>query len=390
MDFPRLLSKPDQTFFLFGPRGTGKSTWLKQILPAVHRLDLLDTSLALQLTREPHRLESLIGEVPSGHWVVIDEIQKIPALLDEVHRLIEKRKWRFALSGSSARKLKRGGANLLAGRALRRNLEGFSFAELGSAWDLNHALEWGSLPQIWNNRKSAADILDAYFHNYLKEEIREEGVVRQYPPFLRFLSIAGQLNGQVVNGSNVSRDAMVPRSSVDGYFSILVDTLLGHFLSAYQPRLKVRERAHPKFYWFDPGVARAAAGRLFDPVESSVKGFSLEAWIYHELRVYNEAHGKHRPISYYHTTGNNEIDFVVETRPAQSGKPAHLVCIEAKLSTRWDSVWERPIRQLRDSGGAKIEHMIGVYGGTQILHTKGFLVMPVYDFLKRLHTGEFF
>lgn len=390
MPYPRLLSKPAQSFFLFGPRGTGKSTWLDQVLPEAVRLDLLDTSLALELTREPHRLEAVIGDPPPRRWVVIDEIQKIPSLLDEVHRLIEKRKWPFALSGSSARKLKRGGANLLASRALRRRLEGLTFAELGTDWDLDHALAWGSLPQVWNSRSDAAEILDAYFHNYLKEEIREEGIVRQYPPFLRFLAIAGQLNGQVVNASNISRDAMVPRSSVDGYFSILSDTLLGHFLPAYQPRLKVRERAHPKFYWFDPGVARAAGGRLFTAPEPSLQGFALEAWIYHELRVYNETARRHRPMFYYHTTGQNEIDFVIESAPAQAHQPPRVVCIEVKHAERWNSSWEKPIRALRALSDIHVDRMVGVYRGARVLRSEGFEVFPVAEFLKRLHQGDFF
>ena len=142
-DIPRLLAPPTRSFFLFGPRGTGKSTWLKQAFPAAPRLDLLDASLYLELARDPHRLEAIIGNHPANSWVVLDEIQKAPALLDEVHRLIESRRWRFALCGSSARKLRRGGANLLAGRALTLNMEGFSAAELGSKFDPDFSTDWG-------------------------------------------------------------------------------------------------------------------------------------------------------------------------------------------------------------------------------------------------------
>lgn len=386
----RLLELPAQTFFLFGPRGTGKSTWLKRKLPQALRFDLLDSSIALQLTREPHRLEALLGTATGRDWIIIDEIQKIPALLDEVHRLIESRELRFALSGSSARKLKRGGANLLANRAIRRQLEGYTFAELGRRWDWTTALEWGGLPSLWNTPTQAAELLDAYLNNYLREEIREEGIVRQYAPFLRFLAIAGQLNGQVINASNIAREALVPRSSVDGYFTILTDTLVGHFLPAYQPRLKVRERAHPKFYWFDPGVARAAAGRLFDPMESSAKGFALETWIFHELRVFNESRRKHRPISYYHTTGQNEIDFIIEVRPARDNAPPRVICVEAKLSSRWNPLWERPARELAASKKILVERMIGVYCGRETLTSNGFHVWPINEFLRRLHAGDIF
>ena len=166
---------------------------------------------------------------------MLDEIQKIPALLDEVHRLMETRRWRFALCGSSARKLRRGGANLLAGRAITLNMEGFSAAELGAAFDLEFSLNWGLLPFIQLERSNATDILEAYVSTYLKEEIREEGLVRNVPPFLRFLNVAGQLNGQPVHGQNIAREAALPRSTVDTYFSILIDTLLGHFFASLAP-----------------------------------------------------------------------------------------------------------------------------------------------------------
>ena len=146
----RLLKRPDRSFFLFGPRGTGKSTWLQQVLPEAFRLDLLDASLFLELSRDPHRLEALVGKRPARSWVALDEIQKVPALLDEVHRLMESRRWRFALCGSSARKLRRGGANLLAGRALTLSMESFSAAELGDEFDLDFALNWGQLPFVRN------------------------------------------------------------------------------------------------------------------------------------------------------------------------------------------------------------------------------------------------
>jgi predicted AAA+ superfamily ATPase len=195
--------------------------------------------------------------------------------------------WRFALCGSSARKLRRGGVNLLGGRAITRYLDAFSFKELKKAFDVKFSLQWGFLPYVQLDRENAADILKAYVNTYIKEEIKEEGIVRRLPPFLRFLNIAGQLNGQLINRHNISREAAVPRSTVDVYFSILEDTLLGHFLPAYRPNIKVREQTHPKFYWFDPGVARAAAGFVYDPVDRLWMGTALENLIYHELRVYN-------------------------------------------------------------------------------------------------------
>lgn len=386
----RLLQPPDHSFFLFGPRGVGKSTWLKQVLPEAMYVDLLDASLFLELTRNPHALEALVDARPAAAWVILDEIQKVPALLDEVHRLMETRRWKFALCGSSARKLRRGGVNLLGGRAVTRHLDSFASAELGDGYDPDFATEWGCLPAVQLNRKAAADLLSAYVNTYLKEEIREEGLVRRIPPFVRFLAVAGQLNGQAVNGQNISRDAGVPRSSVDAYFSILQDTLLGHFLPTYAPQVKVRERTHPKFYWFDPGVARAAAGLLFDPVDRAWKGTALETLIFHELRVFNEVHQRHRPIAYYRTAAGVEIDFVIETGKRTLSAPAHVVCIEVKLAAKWDRKWERSMRDLSVQSGLRVDRMIGVYTGPRVYRYDGVDVLPVVHFLEQLHQGKVF
>jgi uncharacterized protein len=386
----RLLDLPDYSFFLFGPRGVGKTTWLREVLFDALFFDLLDSSLYLELSRSPGTLEAMIGNLPKDSWIVIDEIQKIPNLLDEVHRLMETRGWKFALSGSSARKLRRGGTNLLGGRAVTRNLDAFSCKELGEAFDAEFSLQWGFLPYVQFDRKNAPDILNSYVNTYIKEEIKEEGIVRNLPPFLRFLNIAGQLNGQLVNGQNIAREASVPRSSVDVYFSILEDTLLGHFLPAYRPNVKVREQAHPKFYWFDPGVARAAAGLIFDPVDRLWKGRALENMIYHELRVYNLTQNKNRQISFYRTGSGVEIDFVIETRKRQPPSNAHIVCVEVKMSERWDRRWERPMRSLSNSGRIHVVKMIGVYTGKRAYHFDGVDVLPVEDFLERLHQGDIF
>ena len=384
----RLLPVPKRSFFLFGPRSVGKSTWVRNKMPDAFVLDLLDSSLFLELSQQPSRLEAMIGGRKKGSWVVLDEIQKIPALLDEVHRLMELRGWRFVLCGSSARKLRRSGTNLLAGRALSRHLGPFSFAELGDSFSLDFSLEWGLLPIVQTDRKHSRDILSAYVNTYIKEEIREEGAIRNLAPFLRFLGIAGLMNGQSVNGQNISREAAVPRSSVDSYFSILEDTLLGHFLPAYRPRVKVREQAHPKFYWFDTGVARAAAGLLFDPADRLWKGVALETLIFHELRTYNEIKQKHRQIFYYRTASGVEIDFLIETRKALHGAPPRVVTIEVKLSEKWDRKWEQPMRSLQQLNGIKIERMFGVYMGPRSYDFGGLQVLPVTEFLKQLYAGK--
>jgi predicted AAA+ superfamily ATPase len=386
----RLLKLPDRSFFLFGPRGVGKTTWLRSALSEAVYFDLLDSSLFLELSQNPASLGPMVGDRPEKTWVVIDEIQKIPALLDEVHRLIESREWRFALCGSSARKLRRGGVNLLGGRAVTRHLEAFSFKELGQAFDVKFSLQWGVLPYVQLDRENAADILNAYVHTYIKEEIKEEGIVRSLPPFLRFLNIAGQLNGQLINRYNIAREAAVPRSTVDVYFSILEDTLLGHFLPAYRPNLKVREQTHPKYYWFDPGVARAAAGLVFDPVDRLWMGIALENLIYHELRVYNLTQNRNRPWFFFSNGAGSEIDFVIETRKRRQAAVAHIVCLEVKLAEKWNRRWERPMRSLHAHKNIHVDKMVGIYTGNRAYHFDGVDVLPLADFIERLHDGHIF
>lgn len=386
----RQLEAPDRSFFLFGPRGTGKSTWLKHHFQHAKRMDLLRSSLQLQLASDPGKLEALVGDVPAGSWVVLDEVQKVPALLDEVHRLIEERQWRFALCGSSARKLRRGGVNLLAGRAVTLTMEPFTSLELGSVFDLDSALAWGLLPIVYADLSEAPATLDAYLETYLREEIRAESAVQRLQPFARFLSIAGQLSGQILNVQNVAREAAVPRATVAGYFDILAQTLLTHPLPAYRPGVKVREATHPKFFWVDSGIARAATGLAFDPVDRTWLGQSLETLIYHELRTYNQVAGRHRRIAYYRTAAGVEIDFVVETRKRLSERPAQIVCIEVKMAEQWNRKWERPLRDIKKTPGIEVSRTIAVYTGPDPLHFDGLDVLPVELFLEQLHAGEVF
>lgn len=386
----RLLPVPEHSFFLFGARGTGKSTWLREVLPDAYRLDLLDTSLQLELMAEPHRLEAIIGRREEDSWIVLDEVQKIPALLDEVHRLLETKSWRFALCGSSARKLKRGGANLLAGRAVTMRMEPFSFAELKDQFYLERVLEWGAMPILHGKKGFEKEILKAYVETYIREEIREEGAVRKLAPFLRFLPVAGMLNGQIVNSENTAREAGVPRSTVDTYFSVLIETLLGHFLPAYRPGFKVREVAHPKFFWMDTGVARAAADLLGDSLAADWRGAALETLVFHEIRCWNDSSGKNRPVAYYRTGAGAEIDFIVETQKKQSDQVPHVVCIEVKHAKIWQRKWERPMREMAAQKACVVERMIGVYRGERTYSFNGLDVLPVEEFLRQLHQGGVF
>ena len=303
---------------------------------------------------------------------------------------MEMKKWRFALCGSSARKLKRGGANLLAGRALTLSMEGFGVAELNEAFELDHALSWGTLPLVHEEPEIAADILAAYVNTYLKEEIQAEGLIRNVPPFLRFLAIAGQINGQALNIRNISREVAVARNTVDTYFSILTDPLVGHILPAWRPGLKVREAAQPKFYWFDPGVARGAAGLLQDPTDRVWQGISLETLVFQELRIYNETSRKHRRITYYRTPAGVEIDFIVETAAKISGKVPEVLAIEVKRSDRWQREWAKHMLNLANTKNVRVKRMIGVYCGEKIYKFGDVEVYPFKDFVHALTAGDFY
>jgi predicted AAA+ superfamily ATPase len=215
-------------------------------------------------------------------------------------------------------------------------------------------------------------------------------LVRNVAPFVRFLSVVGQLNGQIVNGHNISREAAVPRMTVDSYFGILDDTLLAAFLQAWKPGLKVREISHPKFYWFDPGVARAAAGLLRDSVDRAWLGTALETLVFHELRVYNETSHKHRPISYYRTPAGVEIDFIIETKKKQARSKPHVVAIEVKLAEKWDQAWNKAMLDMQSQEGVIVDKMVGVYLGSHPYTFGDVAVMPLPTFLKAVYEGSIF
>ncbi|MBM4395764.1 MAG: ATP-binding protein [Deltaproteobacteria bacterium] len=389
-EFRRLVEVPGRSFFLFGPRGVGKSFWLRRALESRRVFDLLDTRLQLEFARAPYLLEARIGEVEPGAWIWLDEVQKVPALLDEVHRLMETRGLRFALSGSSARKLLRQGADLLAGRAITRRMEPLCSRELADAFDVRASLEWGCLPLVVGDPSNARDILTSYVHTYIREEVREEGLVRKIEPFLRFLEVAGMMNGRVLNAENVARDAQVPRRSVVSYFEILEGTLMGHRLPAWQPRIAVREVAHPKFYWFDPGVARAAAGMAFEAADPSWLGFSLETLVFHELRVHNHVAARECRIAYYRTRAGAEVDFVIESRRGTGDRKPQVVLVETKLAKRWDRSWESAMRHVAASGKVEVAGMYGVYLGESSYRFDDVKVLPVREFLDAVHGDRVF
>jgi len=260
LDLPGLLAK--KSHFLLGPRQTGKTTLIRHALPETPRYDLLETATWLALSQNPGRLAEELS--PGTATVVIDEIQRLPQLLNEVHRLIEERGVRFLLTGSSARALRRGGVNLLGGRARTRVLHPLTRGELGARFDLERALIHGTLPSIWFSDDPRAD-LDAYAGAYLQQEVVFEGAARNLPAFSRFLRVAALANGQIVNFTTVASDAQVPRTTIYEYFEVLRDTLLLFEVPAWRRPRKRKPLVSSKFYFFDIGAANALAGRRPDP-----------------------------------------------------------------------------------------------------------------------------
>lgn len=312
------LTNPSKinSFFLFGPRGTGKSTLVAGHLESTTHLsiNLLVANERLHLAANPDSLESRITE--GIEWVYIDEIQRVPALLDTVHRLIEERKVQFALTGSSARKLKAGGANLLAGRAFVYELYPLTSYELGDAFDLTHTLSWGMLPKLLELKADSdkRDFLEAYALTYLQEEIWEEHLIRNLLPFRKFLQVAAQSNGKIINYSKIAADVRVDVKSVQQYYRILEDTLLGFFLEPHHRSLRKRQRANPKFYLFDVGVWRALTSTYSQGFTTSSLGFGniFEHFLISEMRALNRSLKKGYEFFFYRKNETFEVDLIIE------------------------------------------------------------------------------
>ena len=327
--FERSLPLPDpgqESFFLWGPRQTGKSTLLKRRYPEARRIDLLKADEFRRYAVHPELLRQEIeAEAPRpGRQVVIDEIQKVPALLDEVHWLIENRGLHFALCGSSARKVRRGAANLLGGRALRYHLHGLTAREIGSGFDLTRMLNHGYLPRMYEAGRPNR-LLDAYVADYLREEIAAEGLVRNLPAFAGFLDAAALGDGAMINCSTIARECGVSSNTVKGYFRILEDTLLGRSLPAWRKRPKRRTIGAPKFYFADVGVVNRLARRGDLVPGSELYGLAFENWVFHELSAFIDYREWDGELAYWRLAGGTEVDFVLGDMQ---------VAVEAKASAR--------------------------------------------------------
>lgn len=370
-----------RSFFLFGPRGTGKSTWIRSQFPDALVFNLLAPENMVLYERDPTQFRNEVLARPRGAWIVVDEVQRVPKLLDEVHYLMEEEGYkRFVLSGSSARKLKRGGVNLLAGRATLRALFPLTTAEMAFSVPTAQLLRYGSMPLSVTAEDDEAreEFLRAYVTMYLSEEVRAEGLVRDLGGFSRFLQVASLTAAQTTNVSAIARDAGVSRETARGYFDILVDTLVGNWLPAYRPRAKVKEVALPKFYWFDAGVLHAAAGGFDQPLSADWDGVLLEHLVLHEIRSYMAYNRVKGSLGYWATPSGSEVDFVW-------WRGTDMVAIEVKSARRYRREFRSGISSLL--AGASARTYI-VYRGNAELDVEGTRVLPVDVFLRRLHDGD--
>ncbi len=371
--YPRLLSAPRGSFFLFGVRGVGKTTWVRTALPDAHVVDLLDESRFQALAANPGLLALELEAVPRDRVVVLDEVQRVPALLNEVHRAIERSRRRFALLGSSARRLKTAHTNLLAGRATVRTMYPLVPAELGRDFDLERVLRFGSIPLVWQADDPRAT-LEAYVQLYVREEVRAEALVRNLPGFLRFLPVAALIHGQAINVAGLARDAAAARTTVEGYLGILQDTLLATLLPAFEARLRVRERRHPKLYWVDPGIVRAAKKQL-GPVALEERGPLLEGWILTVLRAHNTEGEVFEDVSYWAPAQalQTEVDFLLR-------RGRQYLALEIKARSRFSAEQLSGLRAI--AGLPRLVRRVLVHLGDRRLKTEdGIEIWPLNVFL---------
>lgn len=376
--FKRLLELPlkgRDSLFLFGPRGTGKTKWLKTHLPDPYvYIDLLDPLTFRQLHAKPERLRTMIEPQFDG-WIVIDEVQKIPELLDEVHRLIESENKRFVLTGSSARKLKREGVNLLAGRAIRYNMYPLVIQELGDAFTLDHALQLGMLPATYTY-DDPKGYLATYVDTYLREEVLPEGLTRNFSAFTRFLEVASFSQGGIVNYSEIAREVGVERQVVQNYFSILRDLLLSYSLPAFTKRAKRKLIITEKFYYFDVGVYHYLRPRGILDSQSEVEGASLETLFYQSILAIIECFKLDHKVYYWRTIAGVEVDFVAYGEN-------NLIAFEIKHAQVISPKMLRGLKNFKED--YPVAQLYILYLGNEVLYlNEGIIALPFVDALKQL------
>lgn len=375
---PRRFTPPEkESYFLFGPRGTGKTTWLKKRYPKALWVDLLDPEEERKYSMRPELLKELVDGSPECHIIVIDEVQKVPTILDVIHGLIEEKKgYQFVLTGSSARKLRRSGVNLMAGRALWKHFHPFSFQELGDKADLQKVLETGLIPLVWG-APSSREKLKAYVNLYLQEEVKAEALVRNIGDFSRFLEAMAFSHGATINLSNIARECEVPRKTVDTHLQILKDLLLGFTIEVFDRRAKRELTSHPKFYYFDPGVFRALRRKGFLDQSTEIEGAALEGVVAEHLRGWIDEQASENELFFWRTRFGLEVDFVLYGSET-------FVAIEVKNNTKINPTDLKGLQSFReDYPEAKAFFL---YRGKDKVKKAEILCLPVDEFLRELDT----
>ena len=374
-----LATTPRESFFLWGPRQTGKTSLLRSTYPGARRVDLLETDTFSRYASQPHLLRQELEAEPH-RFVVIDEIQKVPALLDEVHWLIENRGLVFGLCGSSARKVRRGHANLLGGRAIRYELFGLVSAELSERFALGRALNHGLLPRHYL-ADDPRPLVRSYVADYLKEEVAAEGLVRNLPVFSEFLNVAALCDAELVNFSTIARECGVSSHTIKAYFGILEDTLLGRWLPAYTKRPKRRVIGAPKFYFADVGVVNHLARRGDLHRGSELYGKAFENWVFHELCAHNAYSEGFAALSYWRLASGIEVDFIVNEM---------VLAIEAKATTKVTADHLKGLRALAQDHPRIKQRIVVCLERTGRRTEDGILILPGSDFAERLGAGALF
>lgn len=367
----RRFVPPQSSFFLFGPRGTGKTTLLRQLYPDALRIDLLDPRSERELSARPERVIDLVGGAEPGRPVVIDEVQRVPEVLPVVHHLIEDRQVTFVLTGSSARKLRRAGHDLLGGRAVVRTLHPFLATELADRFALEPALQTGTIPLVVAS-DDPHDVLAAYAGLYVREEVRHEGLVRNVGDFARFLEVISFSHGSQLNVSNVAREAQVGRRTVSNFVGILVDLLLAFMLPPFTKRAARQVVLHPKFYFVDAGLFRSLRpkGPLDSP--SEIGGAALEGLVVQMIRAHLAYQQRDTQMFFWRTRSGLEVDVVLYG-------PETLLAIEVKNSDRVRDADERGLRAFLDDYPEA--RAIVVYRGDRALERRGIRWVPAERFL---------
>lgn len=375
--YRRIFQAPErESFFLFGPRGTGKTTWLKSKYPHAFWVDLLDPRVERRYSMHPEFLREEIEATPPSHTVVVDEIQKVPKLLDVIHSLIENhRGLQFILTGSSSRKLRRGGVNLLAGRALWRRFHPFIAGELGQNFCLETALTTGLIPLIWD-AEDPNEKLEAYVDLYLQEEVKAEALVRNVGDFSRFLHAMAYAHASVLNLSNIARECQVARKTLDQHLQILEDLLLGYTIPVFEKRAKRATSSHPKFYFFDPGVFRILRHKGFLDRSKEIDGLALEGLVAEHLRTWIDVQRPKTELFFWRTQSGLEVDFIVYG-------PNHFYAVEVKNGHTISPGDLRGLKEIR-SDYHEITAIL-LYRGQEILRRDGIWIMPAETFLKELN-----